>query len=70
MSVDQRRRGGAASKKQLMGWMWKEEDGGSGVLKEKAKRVGVVAEGAGVEAKPGRKERWQCKVSKSSGSGR
>lgn len=42
--------------------MWKKEDGGSGILK-KAKRVGEVSEEGGVEAKPGRKEWWQCKVS-------
>lgn len=50
MGVGQRRRGGTASKKQLVGWMWKEQDGGSDVLK-KDKRVGVLAEEKGVEAK-------------------
>lgn len=68
MGAGQRRRGGTASKNQLKGWMWKEEDGGSGLLKEKAKRVELVAERGGVEAKPGRKERWQWKVSKRSWS--
>jgi len=46
-----------------------EEDGGSGLLKAKAEKVGVVAEGGGVEAKPGRKERWQWEVSKRSRGG-
>lgn len=52
-----------------MGGMWKEEDGGSDILKEKAKRVGVVAERGGVETKPGRKVCWQRKVSKRSRGG-
>lgn len=40
------------------------------VLKEKAKRVGVVAEEGGMEVRPGRRERWQWKVSKRSRGGR
>lgn len=67
MGVGQRRRGGTASKKQLVGWMWKEQDGGSDVLK-KDKRVGVLAEEKGVEAKWSRKEQWQWKVTKRSRS--
>lgn len=56
-------RGGTASKKQLLtGWMWKARVVGSGVLKEKAERVGAV------ERQPGRKEQWQVRKRSRSGS--
>lgn len=67
MGVGQRR-GGTASKKQLlMGWMWKDEAVGSAVLKEKAKRLGAVAEGEGMEGQIGRKK-WQVRKGSRSGS--
>lgn len=66
MGVGQRRGGTASKNELLMGWMWKDKAVGSAALQEKAKRVGAVAEGEGVERQPGRKEQWQ--VRKRSGS--
>lgn len=60
---------GLHPKSHLQGRMWWEEDGGGGALKEKAIKVGVAAEGRGVETKLGRKERWQWEVSTRSRGG-